>query len=211
VSQSDREKWDQRYQEGAYAARKHPSALLVEWLPKLAIEASEPCAIDLASGIGRNSLYLAQQGWRVTAVDISGVALEKLAAAATDDHDIRCTEMDLETGQPWPTELTAAGPFDLALMIRYTNLPLIGRVLEILRPGGYLLVEAHRVTEAVVAGPNGARFRVAPGALRAAAAGYEIVEYREGIVDDPDGRPVDLARMLCRRPLVSQGPLTCYH
>ena len=80
MSQSDRDKWDQRYREGAYAARKHPSALLVEWLPKLAIDASEPCAIDLACGIGRNTLYLAQQGWRVSAVDISGVALDKLAA-----------------------------------------------------------------------------------------------------------------------------------
>ena len=97
MSQSDREKWDKRYREGAYAARKHPSALLVEWLPKLAIDASEPCAIDLACGIGRNTLYLAQQGWRVSAVDISGVALDKLAATATDDLDVHCTEMDLET------------------------------------------------------------------------------------------------------------------
>jgi SAM-dependent methyltransferase len=200
VSQSDRDKWDQRYREGAYAARKHPSALLVEWLPKLAIDASEPCAIDLACGIGRNTLYLAQQGWRVSAVDISGVALDKLAATATDDLDVHCTEMDLETGQPWPTELMAAGPFDLALMIRYTNLPLIRRVEGILKPGGYLLAEAHRITDAEVAGPRGQRFRVAPGELRAAAQGYEIIEYGEGIVEDPDGRPSDLARILARRP-----------
>ena len=200
MSRPDREKWDRRYREGAYSTRKHPSALLMEWLPKLAIDAETPRAIDLACGIGRNTLYLAQQGWRVNAVDISGVALEKLAAAATDDLDVHCTEMDLETGQPWPADLMAAGPFDLALMIRYTNLHLVGRVLEILQPGGYLLAEAHRVTEAAVAGPGGARFREAPGALRAAAAGYEMMEYREGIVDDPDGRPVDLAQMLCRRP-----------
>lgn len=200
MSQSDGKKWDRRYREGAYATRRHPSALLAQWLPELAIEASEPRAIDLACGLGRNALFLARQGWQVSAVDISAVALEKLAAAATDGLDVRCTRMDLETGQAWPTELMAAGPFDLALMIRYTNLPLLGRVLDILRPGGYLLVEAHRVTEEVVAGPSGARFRVTPGALRAAAAGYEIIKYREGIVDDPDGRPVDLARMLCRRP-----------
>lgn len=211
MSRSDREKWNKRYRDGAYATRKHPSASLQEWLPELVISTETPSAIDLASGIGRNTLYLAGQGWRVTAVDISGVALEKLAASATDDHDIRCTAMDLETGLPWPAELTAAGPFDLALMIRYTNLPLVGRVLEILRPGGYLLAEAHRITEEIVAGPNSPRFRVAPGALRAASAGYEIIEYREGIVNDPDGRPVDLARMLCRRPLASQGSLTCYH
>lgn len=200
MSRRDREKWDKRYREGAYSTRKHSSALLTEWLPELAIDTETPKAIDLACGIGRNALYLAQHGWRVTAVDISGVALKKLATAAADRYDIRCAEMDLEIGQPWPAELTVAGPFDLALMIRYTNLPLLGRVLDILRPGGYLLVEAHRVTEEAVAGPGGARFRVAPGALRVAAAGYEIIKYREGIVDDPDGRRVDLARMLCRRP-----------
>jgi len=200
VSRSDREKWDRRYREGAYSTRKHPSALLTEWLPKLAIDAERPQAIDLACGIGRNALYLAQHGWRVTAVDISGVALETLATAAADRYEIRCAEMDLEIGQPWPAELKAAGPFDLALMIRYTNLPMVGQLREILKPGGYLLVEAHRLTEDTVAGPNSARFRVAPGALRSAAAGYEIMEYREGIVNDPDGRRVDLARLLARWP-----------
>ena len=157
MSQSDREKWDRRYRDGAYATRKHPSALLTEWLPKLAIETEAPRVIDLACGIGRNALYLAQHGWRVSAVDVSGVALEKLAAAATDELDIRCTEMDLETGQPWPAELTAAGPFDLALMIRYTNLPLIAQLQEILKPGGYLLVEAHRRDR------DGRRLRYRPG------------------------------------------------
>lgn len=204
MSQADRDKWDQRYREGAYTARKHPSALLDEWLPKLAIGPGEPRAIDLACGLGRNSLYLARHGWRVSAVDISAVALGKLAAAATDGLDIRCTEMDLEAGQPWPEALRAEGPFDLALMIRYTNLPLVGRLLDLLRPGGYLLAEAHRVTDADVAGPSGKRFRVEPGALRAAAAGYDVMTYREGLVEDPDGRRVDLARMLCRRPPVSQ-------
>ncbi|MGB5623763.1 MAG: methyltransferase domain-containing protein [Gammaproteobacteria bacterium] len=200
MSRSDREKWNKRYRDGAYATRKHPSVLLTEWLPKLAIDAETPRGIDLACGIGRNALYLAQHGWRVNAVDVSGVALQKLAAAATDELDIRCTEMDLETGLPWPAELTAAGPFDLALMIRYTNLPLIAQLQEILKPGAYLLVEAHRVTEETVAGPGDARFRVAPGALREAAGAYELVDYREGIVHDPDGRRADLARMLARWP-----------
>jgi len=200
VSQSDREKWNQRYREGAYATRKHPSALLVEWLPRLELVEEPHRAIDLACGIGRNALYLAQHGWEVHAVDISEVALQKLAAVAADGLEIRCTRMDLEAGQPWPAELKTAGLFDLAIMIRYTNLALITQVKELLKPGGYLITEAHRITDEDVAGPHGPRFRVAPGALRDAAAGYEIIDYRESIAEDPDGRRVALARMLARRP-----------
>jgi len=206
VGQSDREKWNQRYREGAYATRKHPSALLVEWLPRLELVEKPHRAIDLACGIGRNALYLAHHGWEVHAVDISEVALQKLVAVAADGLEIRCTRMDLEAGQPWPAELKTAGPFDLAIMIRYTNLPLITQAKELLKPGGYLIVEAHRITDEDVAGPHGARFRVAPGALRAAAAGYEMIDYRESIVEDPDGRRVALARMLARRPAITARP-----
>ena len=202
MSRRDREKWDKRYRDGAYAARTHPSALLEEWMPKLVTDTAVPRAIDLACGLGRNSLYLARQGWRVIAVDISTVALESLAAqASAEELPIDCVQMDLENGQPWPKLIGAGSLSDLAIMMRYTNLPLIERLRDLLKPGGYLLAEAHRITDADVAGPRGKRFRVAPGQLRAAANGYELIDYREGIVKDPDGRRSDLAQMLVRRPM----------
>ena len=40
-------------------------------------------ALDLATGDGRNAIWLASKGWRVTAVDFSTVALERARRSAT--------------------------------------------------------------------------------------------------------------------------------
>ena len=202
MSQTDRDKWNQRYRDGAYVARKHPSALLQEWLPRLTPVGRTPRALDIASGSGRNSLYLAHQGWRVCAVDISEVALGQLRATADEEKlDIKCVEQDLEVADPRLETVAGQGPFDLVIMIRYSNLPLIPRLGDMLAPGGYLMVESHLVTDADVVGPSDQRFRVAPGQLRSAATGLEIVASHEGIVEDPDRRRAALAQLIARKPM----------
>ncbi len=201
MSQADRDKWNQRYRDGAYVARKHPSALLAKWLPRLAPKGRPPTAVDLASGIGRNTLFLARQGWRVCAVDISEVALGQLAAAAEEENlEIARIPKDLEAGDVRLDDIAAEGPFDLAIVIRYTNLPVIASLGDILVPGGYLLAESHLVTDADVIGPTDQRFRVAPGELRSAVTGLEIIASYEGIVEDPDRRRAALAQLVARKP-----------
>jgi len=201
VSQTDQEKWNTRYREGAYAARTHPSALLAEWLPKLEFRETHPRAIDVGCGTGRNAIYLARRGWQVDAVDISEVALEHLTETANAESlPITCIQADLEDAAHRPADLFTADRYDLAVMARYTNLPLIDTLKGALRAGGYLIVEEHLVTEADVVGPRSPQFRVAPGALRDAAAGLDIIAYREGIVNDPDGRCAALAQLVARKP-----------
>ena len=114
--------------------------------------------------------------------------------------------MDLEAGQPWPAELKTAGTFDLALMIRYTNLPLITQAKELLKPGGYLIVEAHRITDEDVAGPTARGFGWRPARFGTRPPVMKSIDYRESIVEDPDGRRVALARMLARRPAITARP-----
>ena len=201
MSQADQDKWNARYREGAYATRTHPTALLAEWLPKLEFRETHPRAIDVGCGTGRNTIYLARRGWRVDAVDVSEVALEGLTENANAESlPITCIQADLEDAAHLSTDLFAADRYDLAVMARYTNLPLIDTLKGALRAGGYLIVEEHLVTEADVVGPRSPQFRVAPGALRDAAAGLDIIAYREGIVNDPDGRSAALAQLVARTP-----------
>ena len=207
MSQADQDKWDARYRAGEYKARAHPSALLAEWLPKLACP-PDCSAIDVACGLGRNTLFLARQGWHVHALDISPVALAHLAAAAAQENlDITCRPVDLE---PIPTGdvvslPSAARQYDLALMVRYTNLPLVASLAHVTKPGGYIIVEEHLITDAAVVGPSNPRYRVAPGALRSAAPGLDILSYEEGLFVDPDGRTAALAQLIARRPPVEPG------
>ena len=195
MSRADREKWDARYRAGEYQARFHPSALLVQWLPQLDCLAGSS-ALDVACGLGRNAVYLARQGWQVDALDISQVALDRLAATARDNNlDIRCMAMDLERD----AGLLASEQYELALMVRYTDLALIPSLANAVKPGGFVIVEKHLVTEAEVVGPSNPRFRVAPGTLRSAASGLDIIAYQEGLVVDPDGRTAALAQLIARR------------
>ncbi len=201
MSQADQDKWNARYREGAYATRTHPSALLAEWLPKLKFRETHPRAIDVGCGTGRNAIYLARRGWQVDAVDVSEVALDHLTETAdAESLPIKRIQADLEDAPHRPPDLFAADRYDLAVMARYTNLPLIDTLKGALRVGGYLIVEEHLVTEADVVGPRSPQFRVAPGALRDAAAGLDIIAYREGIVIDPDGRSAALAQLIARTP-----------
>ena len=201
MSRSDRDKWNRKYREGAYADRVNPSAFLAEWLPALATDADPPRAVDIACGIGRNALYLARLGWEVDAVDVSDVALEKLAAVAAEESlAVNCVVADLEDDPAAVARVAGDRRYDLALVIRYANLSLIRLLAGVIRPGGYLIVEKHLVTDADVVGPRNARFRAKPGELRQAAEAFEIVEYREGILEDPDGRRVALAQLLGRVP-----------
>jgi SAM-dependent methyltransferase len=200
MSQADRDKWNRRYSEGAYSQRTYPSVFLREWLPRLAVASAAPRAADIGCGAGRNSLYLARIGWTVAALDIAQVALDRLEAGAADEQlPVVCTQADLESAAPLPAALRRDSYYDLALMIRYTNLQLIDDLKPMLKTGGYLMVELHLRSDADVVGPRNPEFRVVPGVLREAAVGLEIVEYCEGLIDEPDGQVAALARLIARR------------
>ena len=199
MSRADREKWDERYRGGAFAERPHPSALLEDWIDRL----PGGRALDLACGAGRNSLFLARNGFEVTGVDISSAGLERARhSALVADLEIDWRQQDLDDG------LEAQGKFDVICLFRYVNRHLIGSLPPMLAPGGMLLIEEHLVVDArslkaPIAGPSNPAFLVKPGELRALTASLESLHQKEGIVTDPDGRHVALARLVA---INRQGP-----
>src|SRR5437879_13374674 len=75
---NDPQHWDARYRSENHRAGTEPAPLLYELLPFLA----RGRALDLAMGGGRNAVFLAANGWHVTGVDSSRIALENAAALA---------------------------------------------------------------------------------------------------------------------------------
>lgn len=201
MSEADRNKWDTRYREGAYSGRPHPAAIVAEYASRIpdpgrATAVDGPRALDLACGAGRNALYLAGLGYRVDALDVSSEALARGKQAAREtglSASVSWIGHDLDHGLPGDIP-----DYDLIIIVRYLDLSLVEAAAGRLRPGGHLLCEMHLESDEPVAGPRNPAFRARPGELRRAAGGLEIVEYREGIIRDPDGRPVSLARLLAR-------------
>lgn len=207
MSADDRQRWNRRYRDGAYAGRDHPAEWLLHCLGRTGADVGRPplTILDLACGAGRNALYLAKLGHEVHAVDIAGVALERGRRKAEERQlSIQWREHDLDRGLP-----EGLPHADLILMIRYLDPGLIPVCAHQLKTGGHLLVEVHRRTDSEVAGPRNPDFRIAPGALRRAAgeAGLAIEEYREVHTRDPDGEPVALARLLAKKVHWSKTPL----
>jgi tellurite methyltransferase len=193
VSATERDKWDTRYRDGAYRDRTHPTALLDEWLPRLA----RGRALDVACGAGRNALYLAANGFAVSALDISAIALERgqrVAAERGLDIEWLCADLDEA-----PETALPRGGFDLIVWVRYVHRTLMPHVIARLNVGGTLLCEQHLATTATVAGPTSAGFRLAPGELARSAETLSVLHSYEGPVVDPDGRPAALAQLVARR------------
>jgi 2-polyprenyl-3-methyl-5-hydroxy-6-metoxy-1,4-benzoquinol methylase len=97
-------------------------------------------ALDVAMGQGRNALYLARQGWKVTGFDISAQGLELARAAAA------------KAGVALTTVLSSYEQFDFGreqwdlIVFSYAWVPLsdpalIARVRAALRPGGLVVIE----------------------------------------------------------------------
>lgn len=190
MSNPERDKWDERYRGGAYEERPNPTALLAEWLPRL----PRGAALDVACGAGRNSVFLAANGYAVTAVDISAVGIERGRRRANEEQlavDWRCADLD-EPGVP----ALPAARYDLIVWVRYIQRALMPHLIARLAPGGVLLCEQHLATSAAVAGPSNPSFRLQPGELRASASGLRALFDSEGPVTDPDGRDVMLAQLV---------------
>jgi SAM-dependent methyltransferase len=126
-------------------------------------------ALDLACGSGRHALWLARQGWRVTAVDGSAVAIAILRNAI-GSLPIEVLIADLEKHE----YSIARKAWDLIVMSLYLQGDLFGPAKLGVKPGGVLIA----ITLLAEAGKPG-RHRLGAGELKGYFAGWEILRYAE--------------------------------
>ena len=139
----DRHDWDRRYSATDLVWTAEPN----RWLVAEAAGLPPGRALDLGCGEGRNAVWLARQGWQVTAVDFSPVALGKGRglAAGSGGRAVDWVEADVRTYGPEPAA------YDLVLLA-YVHLPEPDRgavhraAARAVAPGGVLLVVGHDTT-----------------------------------------------------------------
>lgn len=133
------EEWDERFAVDEFLFTDQPNRTVVAEVGGLPAGR----ALEVAAGEGRNAVWLAEQGWTVTAVDFSRVALRKAARLA----EVRGVEVSFVPADvlEWVPPVAA---YDLVL-VAYLQLPaaelseVLAGAAAAVAPGGTLLVVGH--------------------------------------------------------------------
>jgi len=129
----DKIKWDRKYNEHSdLLSRREPSMAIV----KNYKECSGNRALDLASGTGRNSLFLEDKGFEVDAIDISKLALDTLKGRSKY-HKINTILADLDEFN------LGEERYDFIVKCNFLDRELIERAKKALKIGGIMVVETY--------------------------------------------------------------------
>ncbi|WP_455211136.1 SAM-dependent methyltransferase [Kaarinaea lacus] len=164
--------WDERYSADEYIYGKDPN----EFLANAASNIPKGKVLCIAEGEGRNAVYLATHGYEVVAVDSSSVGLEKAKKLAN------------ERGVTIETIVADLAHFEIepegwnGIVSIFAHLPpqvrkeLHKKVVQGLRPGGVLILEAYRPDQLKykTGGPPNAEFMMTLEGLEEELAGLEF-------------------------------------
>jgi len=158
-----------------------PTPLLVETVRRL----KPGRALDLACGKGRNSVWLAEHGWQVTAVDRSPVAIPAVDTHVADleKHEFRIVE----------------AAWDLIVVCYYLQRDLFDLIKQGVKLGGVALAIVHIFEP----GHEQSRFSLNSGELAKYFEGWEILHYYEGKPRDPEHKRA-VAEIVATKPLTRQ-------
>ncbi|MCK6629661.1 MAG: methyltransferase domain-containing protein [Anaerolineae bacterium] len=169
--------WDERYATFGTEDRREPSRFVAACLPHLP---SKGYALDIAAGVGRHSIALAQHGLHVDAVDRSRQGLRLAQQRAVEaglkpGKDLYLIMADLE--RPW----LPRRDYEVILVSFFLCRPLFPMIKAQLRPGGWLVYETLTIHQTFGAGRQPARpdFLLQPQELKDAFADFELVFYDE--------------------------------
>lgn len=202
----DASAWDAKYSASDLVYGAPPNQTLVEFATAL----PRGRALDLASGEGRNALWLATRGWEVTAVDFSAVGLTKghrIASKSPKSVQNRLTwvHADVTTVLPEPE-------YDLVLML-YLHLPheqrraVIHNAIGGLKPDGILMILGHHSSNITdgVGGPRDPEILYTPDQLASDVGDHAtILRCEKRIRATPGGTAID-ALLLAGRSSLGSG------
>lgn len=131
--------WDWRFKQHGWP--EEPDPVLIE----IASSLKPGKALDLGCANGRNLFWLAKQGWQVTGVDFSAVAIE-LAEKKAEELSLYAKFVKSDILKDSLPE----GPFDFVMLFNM-HLPkdgletVIKKAVNVLNVGGYLLIVGHHL------------------------------------------------------------------
>jgi 2-polyprenyl-3-methyl-5-hydroxy-6-metoxy-1,4-benzoquinol methylase len=188
---ADQKRWDKRFGRKEFALGKEPNPFLkkhIRLLPK-------GKALDMATGEGRNAVFLAQHGFEVDAVDISEKGLKKVKKLAREKGvKIKTFLVDLDQYQ------IEKERYDLIANFYFLRRRLIPRIKKGLKRGGKVIFETYLLEHRTLGtgGPKQAKYFLKPNELLRLFKEFRILFYREGIFWE-GGRKKAVASLIAQK------------
>ncbi|MEX1664171.1 class I SAM-dependent methyltransferase [Zhongshania arctica] len=173
-----RDKWNNRH------SSQELSLAACEVLQKhIHLLAKRGTALDLACGLGRNAIQLAQHGLQCDAIDISDVAIDRLQKYANHNNlNINAERADIER------DGIGSKKYDVIVVSYFLFRPLLPAIVRALKPGGLLFYQTfvRPITSengVILKSPANASFYLEKNELCAQFKQLEIRYYQETILD----------------------------
>jgi 2-polyprenyl-3-methyl-5-hydroxy-6-metoxy-1,4-benzoquinol methylase len=180
--------WNRRYAGDDFLFGTEPNKWLHEHAGRLP---SGGRILSVADGEGRNSVWLAQQGFQVDAFDVASRAVEKASAFAQRQGvsvNFAVTDVD---GFAWPQ---AAYDGVVAIFVQFadpdTRARLFDRIVQSLRPGGILILQGYtpKQLDYRTGGPPNLSHLYTRGLLESAFCEMSLIELREYEAEVQEGQ-----------------------
>jgi SAM-dependent methyltransferase len=173
MTTGDQVRWDRQHAAGH--GSDHASGFLKEILLSDSWPIPRGRALDIATGKGRNAIFLAEQGFDVVAIDVSPVALDEARQrAAGKSLSISWQQADLER-----IELPEA-TYDLVVDFNYLQRSLIPQIKAALKPGGHAIFETYLIGQEILGHPKNPAYLLRHNELLELFRDFRVLCYREG-------------------------------
>ena len=177
MSRDDQGRWDKQHRRSQGA--RQPASFLRQVFESDAWHLPWGRALDIACGKGRNSLYLAQRGFDVVAMDISSVALAQgRKRAEAKQLRVNWQQADLEGAQ------LDEARYDLIVNLNYLQRSLIPEIKRALKVGGYVIFETYLIDQREIGHPKNPDHLLRHNELLESFRDFRVLYYREGKVSE---------------------------
>lgn len=171
--------WNQKYSERSHSSLE-PDPFMVSAYNEFLSGSSPGLALDVADGVGRNSMWLAQRGWRVKLLDVSEVGIKKAQENAQRTgtvSSITAEVRDLNMVQDLGRQ-----QYDLVIVFFFLQRELFPALISALKPGGLLIYKTYTTDQNNFAGgPSHPMFLLEPNELLNAFSSMRVLHYHETV------------------------------
>src|SRR5690348_7007015 len=149
----ERSAWNAKFNSGSHTSLDPDPLLIAAWndyIEPLLGSSNQKRALDVAGGVGRHSLYLAERGWKTTLIDVSDKGVE----IARENALKRRLEIDVRNEDLRNVRLGSES-YELIVVFFYLDRELFPALIRALAPSGILIYKTYTQEHPRLSGGKG--------------------------------------------------------